>query len=443
MGRDEQRGGIGGASGDAGVEYRRAVAAYAVAHGLANVPLQGFGVAPPSAQVAAVSLETDDPVDDIRIDFRSEAVSYVQAKRTLRKGKALTSAVAQWARAAKRGLEPGRDHLVIVTGSLSGPLKVLQRVLRRLKTDRPASLTGKEQAELDHLRALLTSLGDEARAKVLRCASIHVIEVEETDEAGAREAALLLTKFVEPAHLTSAWQALVRSAGVTARLRGGFDMRGWLDQLRDEGIAIRTEGGTLATTLESERRAVERYIAAAQRKAATIDLRPLGARLRPIPIEDVDAGVEVHDADRRGTSPLLWSFLRRGHAILTGLPGAGKSTALVRLAAVIPRIDDWLPIRASLREVDALDHTRPFRERLLEVAVRNVVPADRPYLLSDLSNRLESGAAVLLLDGLDETYRRRATVVAEVDQFLAACSTDLFVLLSTRDVAYGQAATLG
>ncbi len=56
-----------------------------------NVPLPGFGVAAPFAQVPSVCLETDDPVDDIRIEFVSGAVSYVQAKRTLRKGKPLNA----------------------------------------------------------------------------------------------------------------------------------------------------------------------------------------------------------------------------------------------------------------------------------------------------------------------------------------------------------------
>ncbi len=440
---DPRSGSIGGAAGDAGVEYRRAVAAYAVVHGLTNVPLLGFGVAAPFAHVSTVCLETDDPVDDIRIEFVGGAVSYVQAKRALRKGKPLNAAVEQWVRAARRGLQPGRDHLVIVTGSVSGPLRVLQGVLRRLKTDRPAALTDKETVELDHLRGLLGALDAREQEKVLKCASIHVLEAEEPEDAGAREAALLLAHFLEPDAVARGWRALVRVAGVTARLRGGFDMRGWLGQLRDEGVTIRNDGGTPAARLEAEQQAALRFIAATERNAATIDLRPLGARIPPLPIEVIDAGVEVHDADRRGKSPLLWSFLRRRRAILTGLPGAGKSTALARLAAIAPQIDDWLAIRASLRDVDAIAHTRPFRDRLLEVALHNVPPADRPLLLDDLSRRLEDGGVLLLLDGLDETYQRRAAVISEIDAFLGSCSDDVAVLLSTRDVAYGHAATLG
>jgi hypothetical protein len=100
------RGSIGGASGDGGVEYRRGVAAYAVASGLTGFPLLGLDIPPASSQVSAVTLETEDAVDDIRIDFESGWKAFVQAKRSLRRGPVLYEAVAQWAEAARSGLDP-------------------------------------------------------------------------------------------------------------------------------------------------------------------------------------------------------------------------------------------------------------------------------------------------------------------------------------------------
>ena len=110
------RGAIGGASGDAGVEYRRAVAAYAVAHGLAGAPLPGFGVPRAKAQVSAVSLETDDPVNDVAVEFDSGWRATVQARRTLRKGEPFASAVAQWRDAAVEGIDPVHERMVLVHG---------------------------------------------------------------------------------------------------------------------------------------------------------------------------------------------------------------------------------------------------------------------------------------------------------------------------------------
>jgi len=88
------RGSIGGASGDAGVKYRRGVAAYAVACGLAGVPLGGLEIAEADAQVDAVILETDAEVDDIRVVFTSSWVADIQAKRTLRRGPIFDKAVS-------------------------------------------------------------------------------------------------------------------------------------------------------------------------------------------------------------------------------------------------------------------------------------------------------------------------------------------------------------
>jgi len=95
------RGSIGGASGDGGVEYRRGVAAYAVASGLTGFPLLGLDIPAASAEVSAVTLETEDAFDDIRIDFDSGWKAFVQAKRSLRRGSVLNKAVAQWAEAVR------------------------------------------------------------------------------------------------------------------------------------------------------------------------------------------------------------------------------------------------------------------------------------------------------------------------------------------------------
>src|SRR5664279_2920441 len=58
---------------------------------------------------------------------------------------------------------------------------------------------------------------------------------------------------------------------------------------------------------------------------------------------------------------------------------------------------------------------------------------------TDCSTR---GGIALLLDALDETYDRRGKVVSEIDAFRDSIHQDVDVLLATRDVAYGQAATL-
>jgi hypothetical protein len=117
------------------------VAAYAVAYGLAGVALPGFGVPQSSGHVSAVSLETDDAVDDVAIEFETGWRAIVQARRTLRKGRPFEKAIEQWCSAARAGLDPEHQRLVIVTATMPRWIKELQATLDRLKTDRPGRLT--------------------------------------------------------------------------------------------------------------------------------------------------------------------------------------------------------------------------------------------------------------------------------------------------------------
>src|SRR5690606_20317135 len=70
--------------------------------------------------------------------------------------------------------------------------------------------------------------------------------------------------------------------------------------------------------------------------------------------------VKVRDADGNSTRTLIWPVLRRGRIILAGLPGSGKSSALVRLAAQLTEVDGRLPLLASLRDIEALPSTKSF-----------------------------------------------------------------------------------
>lgn len=422
------------------------MAAYAAAHGLAGMPLLGFGVPSAHAHVSLVALETDDPVDDIRIEFASGWTCMVQAKRTLRKGKPFDEAAEQWVAAARHGLDPARDRLTIVSSDLSRPMEALSRVLDRYKTDSPGALTSAEDAVLTHLNERLSGLTDEQRNLVLRCGSIHKVEVEEEHFSDAREGALLLTRIVRSENAARAWSALVGLAGLTARRRGGFTMSSWLAGLLGAGVEIDIDTSSVAAHLARRHAAVDRYLSMLRRRAEVLDLRGLGASLPALPLAEVDAEIRVltDASDERSESELLWALFRRGRAVLTGLPGGGKSTALGALAAQLTDYADTsLPLIASLREVDSLDRSLGFRERLLVVALRDLAAADRELLREEIEERFRRGGLMLLLDSLDETYHRRGAVVSEVETFLGDSSPDVDVLLATRDVAYGQAATLG
>lgn len=447
---EARRGSVAGASGDAGTEYRRGVAAYAVAHGLAGVPLPNIGVPSDYARVASVSLETDDPVDDIRIDFDSGWRALVQAKRSLSGGRPLKKAAEQWVKAAEAGLNPEKDRLVIVAGELNGSMKHLQRVLDRERTDHAGAPTGPEDGELKGVRKLLGALDKQKQDLVLKCAVIWELQVEEPGDLGAQLAVNHLRFVVaDGTHETAsdAWKALLTASGRTARLRGGFKIAGWLDALRGERIEIRSTGSAPAAVLEIRRRAMQRYISRLERQGTQLDLRSLGAELPELPLAEADANIKVStDAgDPRNASELIWAFLRRGRIVLTGLPGGGKTTALRQLAAQLASDPSLpLPVRVSLPEVNRAGAEDGFRDRLIAVAVRECRSVDQPELIREINERLDrDGGIALLLDSLDETYDQRSKVVSEIADLVADLPAGVCILLSTRDVAYGQASTLG
>ena len=437
---------IGGASGDAGVEFRRAVAAYAVAHGLAGEPLGGFGVSLGLAIVVGVAVETDDYADDIRITFKDGRRAQVQAKRTLRFGGVLRSAASQWVEAARDGLKAERDTLVLVTGSASGPISALGELLARFKTDEPGRLTLGEEDLLARLDALLPGLTVEQLKMVRRCAVITVLPVEEEHSLPATVARTLLGRVVgDGPPAVSAWRDLVAHCGRVGRLRGGYSLEGWVRLLQDDGHRI-TGYGNPAREEASRLDALDGYRDQVRSRGSYVDLRPLGADAARIPMSEVDASVKCYPAggDSRDTEPLHWSLLRRRRLLLTGLPGGGKSLSLsVAAAALVDAAGAPLPLMVSLRDVEQRDRSRGFGDRLLDAAVKDLPAAHRDLVRSELERGLETGSTALLLDSLDETHDRRGAVVAEIAELCDRIASVVPVLLATRDVAYAQASTLG
>lgn len=444
-GENLNAGPIGGASGDAGVEYRRAVAAYAVAHALAGEPLGGLGFALESSRVVSVAVETDEFADDVRIRLGGGGTAQLQAKLTLTAAKPLKSALAQWSEAARAGLDANRDRLVVVSGSVSGPLKVLARVLDRLRTDESGALTQAERAQLDRIVALTPDLTVEQRDMMLRCGVISQIDAAEESSPAAALARSLLKHVVAPDETVRAWRVLVHQAGRVARIRGGFSVDGWVRLLGEDGIDV-IDGATPARTAAVAAEALDRYRTHVRHRGTVVDLRPLGTDVAPILLADMDADVTCvpAGADSRDHEGLAWSLLRRRRILLTGLPGGGKTVAVAAAAAtLVDAAGAPLPLVVSLRDVINRDPAVSFRDRVLDTAVRDLPAADRQSVRAVLERGLGTSETAILLDSLDETHTRRGLVVSEIAQMCAHISGDVPMLLATRDVAYAPAHSLG
>ncbi len=443
------------------MEFRRGVAAYGVTCGLAGVPLRGLEIPDIDAHVDSVMLETDEAVDDLRIVFSSGWVADVQAKRTLRRGAAFDAAVKQWVRAGRAGVDPKQHRLVIASGELNGPMRALRDHLNRRRVGASSAASAVEANISKHLDDLLSGLGQQQRENVLNAAVIWEIPVEEVDHHGSREALALLGNAgisIAPGQTANAWKQLLSTAGQLARRRGGYSLAAWYAEIRSAGFVTNAVRETPAGVLERRRAALERYAGRLIREAESLDLRIMGAQLPIIGLREADAQVAVKaraDDRVRHTDP-LWAFLRRHRSVLTGLPGSGKSTIMRHTAGRLAQ--DLLrelraeqngepaypfPVRASLKLINALGDTRSFRDRLIEVVVRDDASSDRELIRTEIETLLdEDQPIVLLLDSLDETYEDRTLVVAELDHLLRSLPESSCVI-ATRDVALGQAATLG
>jgi hypothetical protein len=322
----------------------------------------------------------------------------------------------------------------------------LARALERCKTDEVGAFTNAEDRALTRLDEMLTGLTVEQQDLVRQCALITVLDVEEEQSSGAAHARLLLSGVVGGGEVAvHAWRDLIAHCGRVGRLRGGFRVESWVRLLQEDGYRV-TGFGTPAADAARRAEALDRYRDLLRSRGTTVDLRSLGAETAPIPLAEMDASVECvpAGADKRDAEPLPWSLLRRGRVLLTGLPGGGKSVAVAAAAAVLADAAGTpLPLVVSLRDVDAQDRSRGFADRLLDAAVKDVPATDRQLVRETLEQGLESGATALLLDSLDETHDRRGAVVSDVAGLCARVHAAVPVLLATRDVAYGQAATLG
>ncbi len=427
------------------VEFRRAVAAYAVVHALAGEPLAGLGFPLELSHVASVAIETDEHADDVRVRLTSGCMAQLQAKLTLRGGKPLKTAVEQWSRAAQAGLDPERDRLVIVAGAISGPMQLLAHVLDRLRTDEPGALTQGEQEQLDKIVALTPELTGQQRDVMLRCGVITQLDVVEEDSTTAASARTLLRQVVAATQTTKAWRVLVHQAGRVGRLRGGFGVEGWVRLLEQDGIEV-LAGPTPAREAALTAQALDRYRQQIRRRGTYVDLRPLGGDVAPIPLAEMDAEVGCSEpgGDTRDKAPLAWSLLRRRRILLTGLPGGGKSTAVAAAGAVLVEAAGApVPVVVSLRDVVNRDAADGLADRILDTAVRDLPAPDRPLVRVALEAGLQTGGTALLLDSLDETHGRRGHVVAEIAELCEHIHPAVPVLLATRDVAYAPAHTLG
>jgi hypothetical protein len=447
------RGPTGGAGNEAGGGFRAGFAAYVAAHVLRGQPFANLDLLPEDAVPLSLALETDAAVDDLEVAL-PEGTAFVQAKRHL-DFRSLKAAVDQWSALARsRDIDPARDRLIAAGASSSGPVKDLASALERYRRDRGGSFSSAEAGALARLKALLSELPEELRERVLSAAVIWIADLTETDGLSARLGQTLLEPaVVEINQGLAAWKALRGEARELASKRYGATLEELMTVLRAANLSLtRDSEGYAAARHEDRRRKLIAYRERVQRKGETLDLRAVGAPLPPLPLGDLDADVDVYEpASDDGTNEasehnggLPWALRRRGRALLLGLPGSGKSVALRAAAAHYAARAHWpLPLVVSLDRLARRLESTGFDQALLDTAFEDQPSGDRAALKEAAVELLQSGETAVFLDALDESRAMRFEIVARLQEMMDQVDPAVEVLLSTRDVAYAQAHTLG
>jgi hypothetical protein len=450
------RSALGGAANEAGSGYRAGVGAVIAAHSLYGWDLLALELPRGSAVPGALRLEADAALDDIVAELKGGGRALVQAKRSLklsgRAGSALAQAVEQCRRAvSEEELDPARDRLVLAGGSISGPIGDLQLALRRRREPFAGAPTAKEADAMKRFEALLVGMAQEDHDLLLDCLVIWECDAEEPSaDAAERAAALLDGSIVAHGQGHRALAALGSAARELARRRGGTDLSGLIETLRKAEVELLDDAaGAAAARLVSRQQASARYRRRLQARGETVRLLGVGAGLPDLPLADVDADVNAtepaldQEGEKASERELELLLRRRGRLLLTGLPGAGKSTS-VRIAAArqAGNPDAPLPVIISLNALANRLGSKGFGELLVDLATESAPAEDQALLREEIEAAIGAGNATLYLDALDETRARSRAIVDSLCDYLDGIKASVELILTTRDSKVADAQIL-
>ena len=406
----------------------------------------------------SMRLEADAAVDDIVVELAG-GTAYIQAKTRLdfgrTTGSSMRSVIAQWIKlAAETDLDPDRDRIVAVAAESSRAVRDFGLALRRRRRRVPGVPSIAETEAIPSVEAMLGDRDEVATDRILDCAVVWLVDLEDIDGLSARLGqALLEPGVVARDEGLRAWTTLRETARGLARRRWGATLKDLIAALADGGLTLTADGAGHASAQQEQRRI--KLDACRERircRGETLDLRGIAAplpRIRPVD-GDAYVGVSTMGASQSpgrdhiaGDRDLIWALRRRGRAVLVGLPGSGKSVALRAAAAGYAGRPSWpLPLVVPLDRVARLRRAMGFDDALLEAALEDEPPEDRAQLRVAAIEALHEGTAAIFFDALDETRTARHAITGDLETKLRDLHPAVEVLMTTRDVAYADAHTL-
>ncbi|HEY2282159.1 MAG TPA: AAA family ATPase [Solirubrobacteraceae bacterium] len=426
--------------------------AFVAAHILRGQLLLDLGLPTERSVPLTVSAETDAAVDDVQVTCEDGGHAYLQVKTRLTSAK-LDDCVKQWIEfATSTQLDPTRQRILACGGTDVTAVRALQGALRRHQQRLGGAPTKAEADALDALRESLASVPVNRRDALLACADVWIADFRGENELQQKlGAAMLDGHVVEAGQGLTAWLLLREHARLLSSQRGGADLDALVTFLRTTDLTLVADASaSRAAARVAEQDAVADYRSAVVTTGRMVSFDGVGAGIPPIPLEDLDMSIDAASGppadDREAGSgyELPWLARAYGRTLLCGPPGSGKSVALRAAAADYAGLADWpLPLVIDLPRWQQRRGVLGDRAALLNVAFEREPVHRRSLLEATAEHALDEGRAVLLLDSLDETGRARRSLVDALRNVLDRVHADVEVVLSTRDVGYADARTLG
>lgn len=435
----------GGQANEGGSLHRAGIAAYLAVHGLFGKPIREAGFAAGDPYPTEIHLETADAVDDIKCVMSDGSNWFIQAKRTCGNDGAFKSAVSQW---SKQPLKSG-DRLGLAVRTLKGSVKELgvaldkkRRRSRLLETEK-ASITAAEDAFPPGVRAV-------SKTSMLKAAYVLAAAVEEDRDVGAANMARWMAgRLVSEADGERAFDFLRKHFQHLAAEAGQSSMNDWVKVLQAAGITIYPDaGGPPAARRVALAQAVGAYRQRLTSRADVLSYSLFSDEILPLPFPGLLDSITVKysgPSDKSEFNRELKRVARRStRFILRGLPGAGKSVALEQLAAGLAADSEApVPVLVPLRRLSQEETGAASNLTLRGLVSAGLDVGHQPEVVEGLLEGIASGHAVLLLDGLDETFGRRAIIADGLKRLASEIHKDCGLILTSRDAGLGAAGRLG
>ena len=424
------------------MNFQAVVTAIAGVHLIKGTPLDWLDGLVDDTPVA-VWAETNGPGDDIRLELRDGSVVEVQAKRGLQAGDKLWKSLMSLVKALQAN-EIAYGVLAVSPDSSRTIAYGLSKDVRRLADGRSDDLKPLAQTLCSKFKT--AGMDPQSICKRLRIEVVHGLDNDRASISAAK--AHLCSLVSERQAVNVAWNRLYREAHAIVERRGRWETSAIFKMFEADGIDISgsdSPGAILANltrwVVDTNRNfsilGVQKSLSISQ---AWLPLKILVCDFDREPESDAaEAMAHYHafgdthrvNADARiSDAEWIGRFYRR--AVLTGGPGLGKSTLLIKVAQLYAR-DGFPVLKVKLSAVAArMESGHTFTDSILHLGL------DGSGVSTDAAKNAGFRNWVLLCDGLDECHNHQENVARGLQQF-ASGHPHAHIIVTTRPVGYSTA----